>query len=153
VKSLRILAATFGLALLATPASATRHDLRSITGMRDHFRVLIVFTPSLHDARLAAQEAIMARLGAEAAKRDLLLVQVDPTTVIGASDKPDKLRRKFAVPVLAYHAILIGKDGHVLREAAGPMEGSAILHAIDTSLIRRIEVKRAHMGKPIVDKG
>ena len=121
--------------------------------MRDHYRVLIVFTPSLHDARLAAQQAIMARLGVEAAKRDLLFVQVDPATVIGATDKPDKLRRKFSVPVLNYHAILIGKDGHTLREAAGPMEGAAILHAIDSSLIRRIEVKRAHMGKPIVDKG
>jgi len=151
VKMLRTFAAT--LALLAPPASATHADLRSITGMRDHYRVLIVFTPSLHDARLAAQQAIMARLGVEAAKRDLLFVQVDPATVIGATDKPDKLRRKFSVPVLNYHAILIGKDGHTLREAAGPMEGAAILHAIDSSLIRRIEVKRAHMGKPIVDKG
>jgi hypothetical protein len=134
------------------PAYATRDDLRSVRAMRDNFRVLIVFTPSLADARLAAQRAIMARLALDAAKRDLLFVQVDPTTVIGAHDKGDKLRRRFRVPVLAYHAILLGKDGRVLREAAGLMEGAAILHAIDGSPLRRAEVRRAHAGKPIVDK-
>ena len=151
MKLLRTLLLAFGLRLIA-PAHATTDDLRSIAGMRDHYRVLIVFTPSLHDARLAAQQAILARLGIEAAKRDLLFVQVDPMTVIGASDKADKLRRKFLVPVLNYHAILIGKDGRTLREAAGPMDGAAILHAIDSAPLRRIEVKRAHMGKPVVDK-
>jgi hypothetical protein len=139
--------------LLAAPAAATGDDLRSISGMQNHFRVLIVFSPSLHDARLQAQEAIMARLAVEAAKRDLLFVQVDPMTVIGASDKADKLRRKFVVPVLNYYAILIDKDGHTLREAHTPMEAGAILHAIDTAAPRRIEVQRARAGKPVVDKG
>ncbi len=139
--------------LFAIPAQATSDDLRSITGMRDHYRVLIVFTPSLHDARLAAQRAIMARLALEAAKRDLLFVQVDPMTVIGASDKADKLRRKFVVPVLNYHAILIDKDGRTLQETHGPMEAGAILHAIDTAPQRQYEMHRAHIGKPVVDKG
>ena len=138
--------------LFAIPAQATPDDLRSITGMRDHYRVLIVFTPSLHDARLRAQRAIMARLGLEAAKRDLLFVQVDPMTVIGASDKPDKLRRKFLVPVLNYHAILIDKDGRTLQESHGPIEANAILHAIDIAPRRQFELHRARMGKPVVDK-
>lgn len=142
-----------GLALLAVPASATQDDLRSIAGMRDHYRVLIVFTPSLADARLGSQRAIMAQLAIEAARRDLLFVQVDPMTVIGAKDNPDKLRRTFLVPVLGYHAILIDKDGHALREAAGPMEGSAILHAIDRARRRRLEIDRTHISKPGVDKG
>ena len=121
--------------------------------MRDHYRVLIVFTPSLHDARLRTQQAIMARLALEAARRDLLFVQVDPMTVIGASDKADKLRRKFVVPVLSYHAILIDKDGRTLRESHGPMEAGAILHAIDTAPRRQYELHRAHLSKPVVDKG
>jgi len=139
--------------LLISPAFASQDDLRSITGMRNHYRVLIVFTPSLHDARLRAQQAIMAQLALEAAKRDLLFVQVDPMTVIGASDKADKLRRKFVVPVLNYHAILIDKDGRTLQESHGPMEARAILHAIDTAPRRQFELHRAHMGKPVVDKG
>ena len=120
--------------------------------MQQHYRVLIVFTPSLADARLASQRAIMAQLAVEAAKRDLVLVQVDPMTVIGASDKGDKLRRRFAVPVLRYHAILIDKDGRVLREAAGPMQGAAILRAIDTTLARRVEVSRARAGRSIANR-
>ena len=139
--------------LLISPAFASQDDLRSITGMRNHYRVLIVFTPSLHDARLRAQQAIMAQLALEAAKRDLLFVQVDPMTVIGASDKADKLRRKFVVPVLNYHAILIDKDGRTLQESHGPIEARAILHAIDTAPRRQFELHRAHMGKPVVDKG
>jgi hypothetical protein len=152
MKLLRILLLSLGL-ILITPAQATTDDLRSVTGMRDHYRVLIVFSPSLHDARLLAQQAIMARLAVEAAKRDLLFVQVDPMTVIGASDKADKLRRKFVVPVLNYHAILIDKDGRTLQETHGPMEASAILHAIDIAPSRQYELHRAHMGKPVVDKG
>ena len=152
VKLLRALMLAFSL-LLISPAFASQDDLRSITGMRNHYRVLIVFTPSLHDARLRAQQAIMAQLALEAAKRDLLFVQVDPMTVIGASDKADKLRRKFVVPVLNYHAILIDKDGRTLQESHGPMEARAILHAIDTAPRRQFELHRAHMGKPVVDKG
>jgi hypothetical protein len=41
----------------------------------------------------------------------------------------------------------------VLREASGPMEGAAILHAIDTAPLRHEEVRRARLGKPVVDKG
>ena len=134
--------AALGLTLIG-PAEATRDDLRSIRGMHDHYRVLIVFTPSLADARLAAQRAIMAQIAIEATKRDLLFVQVDPMTVIGARDDGDKLRRRFRVPVLTYHAILIDKDGSVLRETVGPMGGPAILHAIDIAPQRRIELKAA----------
>ena len=144
--------AALGLALIG-PAEATRDDLRSIRGMRDHYRVLIVFTPSLADARLAAQRAIMAQIAIEATRRDLLFVQVDPMTVIGAHDDADKLRRRFRVPVLTYHAILIDKDGTVLREAVGPMGGPAILHAIDIAPQRRIELQPIRAGKRVVDKG
>ena len=151
MKFLRALLLIVGL-LWIVPASATKHDFRSVRDMRDHYRVLIVFSPSLADARLAAQRAIMARLGLEAARRDLLLVQIDPMTVIGASDSADKLRRRFVVPVLNYHAILIDKDGRTLQETHGPMEAGAILHAIDIAPRNQFELRRAHIGKPVVDK-
>ena len=149
-----IAAALLAAALtLSGPCRAAKADLRSVSGMREDFRVLIVFTPSLADARLAAQRAIMAEIAIEATRRDLLLVQVDPMTVIGAHDDGDKLRRRFHVPVLSYHAILLDKDGRVLREAVGPMEGAAILHAIDAAPQHQIELQRIRAGKRIVDKG
>lgn len=151
MKPPRLILLSFLLAL-GSPAWATGDDLRSLVGMRDHNRVLIVFTPSLADARLGVQRGIMAQIALEAGKRDLLLVQVDPKTVVGAHGKSDKLRRRFHVPVLKYHAILLDKDGRVLREASGPMEGPAILHAIDIAPLRHEEVRRARAGKPVVDK-
>ncbi len=130
MKQMRPILAGLVLAL-AAPALATSDDLRSVAGMQSHNRVLIVFTPSLADTRLALQRAIMAQLAVQAATRDLLFVQVDPKTVIGAHDTGDKLRRRFRIPADAYHALLIDKDGRVLREAAGPIEGDAMLQAID----------------------
>lgn len=121
-----------GLALtLAAPVTATNDDLRSVVGMQHHNRVLIVFTPSLADGRLTSQRAIMAQLALQAASRDLLFVQVDPKNVIGAHDNGEKLRRHFHVATDAYHALLIDKDGRILREAGGPLDGDAMLQAID----------------------
>jgi hypothetical protein len=137
------------LLMTASVAHATSDDLRSVAGMQFHNRVLLVFAPSLHDARLAAQGAVMAQLAIEAAKRDLLFVQVDPMTVIGAHDNGDKLRRKFRVPVDAYRALLIGKDGKVALESNTVIEGPRILHAIDAMPMRQAEVRAARAGKPI----
>lgn len=151
MKSLHVGLVALGLTV-AGASHATKDDLRSISGMRQYYRVLIVFTPSLDDARLAAQRAIMARIALDAAKRDVIFVQVDPMTVIGAHDNGDRLRRRFHVPVLNYQAILIDKDGRILRETAGPMEGAAILHAIDAASPHQIELQRTRAGKRVVDK-
>lgn len=152
MKLLRTVLLTFAFAL-AAPAQATHDDLRTVTGLRDHFRALLVFTPSLADARLTTQRAIMAQLAIEAAKRDLVLVQIDPTRVIGLRDSGDSLRRRFHVPVTAYHALLLDKDGRVLLEASGPVEGAAIVRAIDRTPLRQLEVQRARSGHPLTNQG
>jgi hypothetical protein len=151
MKLLRVVLGALGLTL-AVAGHATKNDLRSISGMRQYYRVLIVFTPSLADARLTAQRAIMAQISVEAARRDVIFVQVDPMTVIGAHDHDDRLRRRFHVPVRDYRAFLIDKDGRILREAAGPIEGAAILHAIDAASPHQIELQRTRAGKRVVDK-
>jgi hypothetical protein len=144
---IRALLPAFAL-LAAAPIAATADDLRSVAGMRTHNRILIVFSPSLHDPRLTAQSAVMAQLGLEAAERDLLFVQVDPMTVIGASDKADSLRRRFHVPVETYHAMLIGKDGTVALESATIIQAPQLLHAIDSMPMRQAEAARAKAGLP-----
>ena len=128
---IKVLGLALGL-LLAGSAQAAADDLRSVAGMQSHNRLLLVFAPSLADPRLNSQRAIFAQLAVQAAQRDLLLVQVDPRIVVGASDKGYALRRQFHVPVQRYHALLIDKDGRVLREAAGPIQGAMIIRAIDS---------------------
>ena len=151
MKFLHVVLIALGL-MLGGGAHATRDDLRSVSGMGQYYRVLIVFTPSLADPRLAAQRAIMAQIAIEAARRDLIFVQVDPVTVIGAHDDGNKLRRRFHVPVFHYHAILIDKDGRALRETVGPMDGATILRAIDAAPRHQIELQRIRSDKRVVDK-
>jgi hypothetical protein len=122
----------FGLLfLLPATAQATADDLRSIAGMQTHNRALVVFAPSLSDARMNRQHAIMARLAVQAAGRDLLFVQVDRTRVIGAHDTADSLRRRFRVPAGVFRTMLIDKDGKVVLSAPAPIAGPAIIRAID----------------------
>lgn len=131
-------------ALLAAPAMATEGDLRSVAGMQFHNRVLVAFTPSLKDPRIEQQRRMIARLALQAAERDLILVQVGPRAVIGAHDDAAKLRRRFKVPEGEYRTLLIGKDGHVVSSAPGPVSAAAVMRRIDAMPMRREELRRAH---------
>jgi hypothetical protein len=133
--------------LLAAPLGATSSDLRSVAGMQSHNRILLVFAPSLRDPRLTAQRTTMAKAVLESATRDLIMVQVADDQVIGAHDQADRLRRRFHVPPATYRTLLIGKDGKIAREAAGPINAASIMRAIDTMPMRREEVRRAHAGE------
>ncbi len=132
--------------LLATPAAANPGDLRSVAGMQYHNRVLLIFAPSLRDGRLSAQRAVMAKAALEASARDLVLVQVADKQVLGAHDHADRLRLRYHAPTPVYHAFLIGKDGKVAREAAGPLDAATLMGTIDAMPQRQEEVRRAHAG-------
>lgn len=135
--------------LIGGVAQATAEDLLSITGMQSRNRVLMVFAPSFHDNRLTAQRSVMARLAVEASRRDLLFVQIDPKTVIGASDKGNTLRRRYRVPATAYHAFLLDKDGRVLGDSTSLFDGPAIVRLIDATPARRSEIQRARAGRAL----
>jgi hypothetical protein len=141
----RFLLALFAI-LIAVPAMATSDDLRSVAGMQFHNRVLLAFAPRLGDPRMAAQREAMARIGVQAASRDLVLVQVDPTRVIGAHDKADRLRRRFRVAPDAFTVLLIGKDGRPALTSSAPIDAARIVRTIDGMPMRRVEVQRARAG-------
>jgi hypothetical protein len=132
--------------LLTAPLGATATDLRSVAGMQFHNRVLLVFAPTLRDPRLTAQRETMAKAVLEAATRDLILVQVADDQVIGAHDQADRLRLRYHVASDDYRAFLIGKDGKVAHQAAGPINAASIMRAIDATPTRQQEVQRAHAG-------
>ena len=135
-----LLAAALGAAL---PAGATQADLRSVAAMQYRDRVLLVFAPSLHDARLARQQAIMAGAALDAAARDLIFVQVAGGAVIGAHDDAGRLRRHYRVSASDYRTLLIGKDGNVALSMAGPIERARLIGAIDAMPMRQEELRRA----------
>ncbi|WP_294390890.1 DUF4174 domain-containing protein [uncultured Sphingomonas sp.] len=129
--------------LIAAPAAATSDDLRSVAGMRYHNRIVLAFTPTLGDPRLTAQRQAMARIGLSAAERDLILVQVDRTRVIGAHDKAAKLRQRFHVSESDFRALLIGKDGNVALASPGPIPARRLIQAIDAMPMRKAERRQA----------
>ncbi|QJU59470.1 DUF4174 domain-containing protein [Sphingomonas sp. AP4-R1] len=139
--------AALSLFLAAAPALATDSDLRSVAGMAQHNRVVLVFSPTLRDPRLQTQRQIMARFAAGAAARDLILVQVSEGRVIGAHDNHPKLRRRFDTPAPRYRTLLLGKDGKVAIDAAGPIDEPHLKAAIDAMPMRREEVRRAKAGE------
>lgn len=145
------------LALIATPLMAasvlaSAADLRSVAGMKDHSRVLLVFAPTMRDARLEEQRKAMARFSLGAAERDLVFVQVSEGKVLGAHDRDDKLRAKYKVPGPAYRTLLIGKDGSVSLTVDGPVDEHRLEAAIDAMPMRKFEVARAQAGKPLPKK-
>jgi hypothetical protein len=134
------LALSLSIALIAAaPAAATGDDLRSIAGMQSHNRVVLAFAPRLDDARMTAQRAAIARIGLQAAERDLVLVQVDPTRVIGASDTAARLRRRFGIAPDEFRAVVIGKDGRVALSSATAIDGARVVRLIDAMPMRQAE--------------
>ncbi|WP_420138063.1 DUF4174 domain-containing protein [Sphingomonas sp.] len=125
--------ALLALVLLAIPAAAgaTTDDLRSVAGMQSHNSALLVFAPSLSDPRLIRQHAIFAQLAVQAARHDLLFVQIDPTRVIGSHDTSRALHRRFQVPPDTFRVILINKNGKMVASAVAPVAGSAIIRRLD----------------------
>jgi hypothetical protein len=142
----------FAALLAAAPASATDDDLRTVAGMAQHNRVLLVFAPSMRDPRLETQRQIMARFAAGALARDLVLVQVSEGRVLGAHDNDRKLRRKFQTPAQRYRTLLIGKDGKVAMDSVGPIDERQLRATIDAMPMRQEEIRRAKTGQgPIRD--
>ncbi|MDO6413460.1 DUF4174 domain-containing protein [Sphingomonas sp. BIUV-7] len=138
------------LALAASvPAAATDDDLRSVAGMAQHNRVLLVFAPSMRDGRLEAQRQAMSRFAAGALARDLVIVQVAEGKVIGAHDVDRKLRRRFTTPAPRFRALLIGKDGRVAIDSATPLDEHRLQAAIDAMPMRQEEVRRAKAGEGV----
>jgi hypothetical protein len=132
--------------LVAAPLNATKTDVRSVAGMQFHNRVLLVFAPSLKDPRLLAQQAVMAKAALEASDRDLVFVQVAEGRVLGAHDKADHLQQRYHIAPSTYHAFLIGKDGKVASEAAGPVDAATLMHKIDAMPMRQEEIRRVRAG-------
>jgi len=142
------------LALISTPVLsasvlATQVDLRSVAGMKDHNRVLLVFAPSLRDPRLEQQRRTMAHFILGAAERDLVFVQVAEGKVLGAHDSDDKLRGKYRVPGHTYRTLLISKDGGIALTANGPLDERRIQATIDAMPMRQVEIVRAQQGRPL----
>jgi hypothetical protein len=134
---------------LATPVLAVEADLRSVSGMVGHDRVLLVFAPTVRDPRLEQERKIMAHFILGAAERDLILVQVAEGKVLGAHDDEEKLRDKFHTPPQRFRVLLIGRDGKIALDSPTPLDEHRIAAAIDAMPMRQAEIAHAKAGHPL----
>ncbi len=121
-----------GLVLGATAAAPETLD-----ALRGRRRVLLVAATSPADAKAAQQRRIFTDWGAEAADRDLSLVELVGSRVEGASDTAWSLRRRYRLGASAFQVLLIGKDGHVALRSQEPVSAATLQSRIDAMPMRR----------------
>ncbi len=108
----------------------------TVAQMKWERRVLIVSAPTAGDATRAEQRRILAAWKADAATRDLSIVEIIGDRVRGASDSAAALRRKYHLPT-SFTAILIGKDGGEKLRSAKPFPAAALEATIDAMPMRK----------------
>lgn len=108
----------------------------TVAQMKWERRVLIVSAPKAEDQALAEQRRILAAWKANAAARDLTIVEVVGDAVRGASDPATALHRKYHLPT-TFTAILIGKDGGEKLRSAKPFPAAALEATIDAMPMRK----------------
>ena len=121
------------LGLFATTAAAPE----TLDAMRWRRRILLVAASTPADPRAAAQRRIFEAWAGEAADRDLSLVEVTGSSVVGASDPAASLRRRYRLHTGAFQVLLIGKDGHVAFRSAQPINAATLQGRIDAMPMRR----------------
>ncbi|WBO23837.1 DUF4174 domain-containing protein [Sphingomonas abietis] len=129
--------AALGGALPADALPAGTSPPASVASMRWHQRILLLVTPQPDDPQAVAQRRILAEWHAQAADRDVALVEIAGARVSGASDSAAALFRRYRLSPGAFHALLIGKDGHVALRSAKPIDAGILQGTIDAMPMRR----------------
>jgi hypothetical protein len=123
-----------GTLLVASAAVASEP---SMSAMQGHRRVLLISWPSSASAEVDDQRRIFAGWKGEADDRDVTLVEVAGTSVIGASDAAGELRKRYRLPAVGFQALLIGKDGYVALRSSKPISAQTLQGTIDAMPMRR----------------
>ncbi|ALM83044.1 DUF4174 domain-containing protein [Bordetella sp. N] len=131
------LAAGLAAALAVVPAAGLAAGPASMDAMRWHQRVVLVSSSDAADPNIAAQRRILDEWKAEAADRDVILVQVAGSAVEGTTDSAAGLRKRYELPASGFQALLIGKDGHVALRSAQPIPAATLAGAIDAMPMRK----------------
>lgn len=126
---------TASLALCATLISVA--SAASVDAMRWHKRILLVASPGVQDPKAEHQHRILAKWEHQAADRDVSLVEVSGSQVLGATDEAESLRERYQLSPGVFEVLLIGKDGHVALRSADPVSAETLQATIDAMPMRK----------------
>jgi hypothetical protein len=116
---------------------ATSAAPASMDAMRWGRRIVLLASPSPTDPRALEQRRSLSAWRREVAARDVTLVQISGSRVIGASDTSEALRRRYHLEPGAFQVLLLGKDGHVALRSAQPVSMETLRGTIDAMPMRR----------------
>ena len=132
-----------------SPASAqteTQRNTTTLSQLRNHARLLLIFSPSENETKLQHQLAIMTAAKAEATERDLVTIAITkdttwitPTRLTDADITSARLR--FHVDSDQFTLILVGKDGGEKLRQNEPVSFDRLREVIDAMPMRREEMK------------
>lgn len=114
---------------------------------QDQKRLLLIFAPSSTQADYEQQHTLLRGHEAECEERDLLVFHLfaDGISYAGEvqvdAESAADLRRHFDVASLAFHLMLIGKDGGVKWQADRPTPLAQIFEIIDSMPMRQQEMR------------
>lgn len=108
-------------------------------------RPVLVFAPSVADARLVDQLAQFNGRGAGLAEREMPVVVIvdDAVTIDGAASalNAGEIRTAYAVAGGAFEVLLIGKDTGVKLRAAAPVTPERLFDLVDAMPMRQREMR------------
>ena len=119
--------------LVATAEAA----IPTVEQMRGRRRVLVLAAPRADDNRLVRQRQMLTDWTQGAKDRDVSVVAVIGSDIIGASDDGPTLRRTRRLPVAEFTMLLIGKDGHEAVRSHEPLSSRTLTDRIDAMPMRR----------------
>jgi hypothetical protein len=136
------------------PTDACPKQPHTLRAMRNCYRALVVFAPSLDNPQLVQEFNQLKAAGAELQHRDLLYVPVVPeghnqpipvTKVPTARLSEDELaamRHRFDVQEGDFLVVLIGKDGEEKLHSSTPVLAEQLERVIDSMPRRKNEMKQ-----------
>jgi hypothetical protein len=105
-------------------------------------RVVLIFAPTLTDARLTGQQSILLQHHSELAERDIVVLPI-----VGSDGM--RLRNQFRIGPLDFATILIGKDGNEKHRWTDVAPVDQINHRIDRMPMRKVEARARQIIRPV----
>ena len=108
----------------------------SLSSLRNHARVLLIFAPAPEDPQLQIQLRRLHENAPAAAARDLVAIAVpckspSPTQAMLTDDAAEAARRHFNVAPMDFTVILLGKDGGEKLRSSKPLAFDKLRDTID----------------------
>jgi hypothetical protein len=123
--------------------------------MRNCYRPLLVFSPSVTDSRLKRQGEILDADADDMMDRFVMFTPILPSTrgydppldtpyVLLSPQQMQAVRSQFHVPVESFMILLLGEDGREALRSTRPVNSARLNSLIDTMPTRKIEMQRPH---------